>query len=252
MKGIGVFWCIVEMLYEENGYLMLSECERIAFELQTECDVITDIIKTFDLFKNDGERFWSDTALERLGLRKSKSESASKSAIKRWDNVTFNANALQTHSEGNAIKGKNIKGKNNYLVEDVAEKQKKVIFEITGLGNLTINFFTNCERWEVRELFYFIVDSQKEFETIAMSKPFMKTAENFQIGLQSFVNGIQEKGDYKETGQLKKHFTNWLNSQNGSLEKIISKMKAKSIEPPTSTYVTNEQLDKYRKKKANV
>lgn len=217
MAGVGIFWCVVEMLYEENGYLMLTECERIAFELQVQKDVIEDILKSFQLFKNDGESFWSESVLYRLGLRKEKSESASKAALKRWDDQTF----MRTHSDGNAIKKrKEDNKKENYIVEDIADKQKKVKFEIIGLGELSINFYTTCERWEIRELFHFLVNSQKEFETIAMTKPFMKSIDNFQFGLQEFVRGIQEKGDYKQTAELKKHFINWLNTQNGSLEKL--------------------------------
>ncbi len=228
MQGVGIFWCIVEMLYEENGYLMLSECERIAFELHTECDCIKDIITSFQLFKNDGEKFWSETALERLTIRKNKSETASKSALKKWDDLTFSTNAMRTHNGRNAIKEKNNKEKNIYNVEECGENQKKVKFEIVGLGELEISFFTNVERWQIRELFHFIVNSQREFETIAMTKPFMKTVENFQIGLQAFVNGVQEKGEYEETARIKGHFVNWLNSQNGSLEKVIAAMKKKS------------------------
>jgi len=29
LKGIGAYWCIIEMLYEEGGYLLRSEYERI-------------------------------------------------------------------------------------------------------------------------------------------------------------------------------------------------------------------------------
>ncbi len=61
-----------------------------------------------------------------------------------------------------------------------------------------------------------------------MTKPFMKTLSNFQIGLQAFVNSVQEKGEYEETARIKGHFVNWLNSQNGSLEKVIEGMKKKT------------------------
>ena len=54
MEGVGIFWCIAELLYEEGGFVMLSECERIAFELRTSCDVVNSIINDYDLFRNDG------------------------------------------------------------------------------------------------------------------------------------------------------------------------------------------------------
>lgn len=229
LEGIGIFWCIVEMLYEEKGYLMLSECERIAFELQTNIELVNEIIIRFELFKNDGQKFWSDSILYRLGIRKDKSESASKAALKRWDNQTFHADALPTHSGSNAIKNNIVKNnKEKYIVEDIADKHKKVKFEIVGLGEIGIEFYTNCERWEIKELFHFLVNSQKEFEVVAMTKNFMNNGSNFQFGLQEFVKGLQEKGDYKQKHELNKHFVNWLNTQNGSLEKLKTTKTSKT------------------------
>jgi hypothetical protein len=104
--GKGVYWDLIEMLYEQNGYLLLAECESYAFALRTECDLLTKLITEFELFENDGTRFWSASALRRLAQRKGKSEKASESAAKRWQN----ASAMRTHSEGNANKGKEKKG----------------------------------------------------------------------------------------------------------------------------------------------
>ena len=100
LEGVGAYWCIIEMLYEEDGYLMLSECERIAFEMRTHSDMIADIINNFDLFVIEDEIFYSESALRRLNIRKEKSDKARKSAETRWKD----ANALQTQSESNAIK----------------------------------------------------------------------------------------------------------------------------------------------------
>lgn len=105
LAGIGAYWCIVEMLYEEGGYIMLSECDGIAFELRTKSDFIKDIILNSGLFENDGAKFWSESALRRLKKIKDKSKKASENADKRWNKYKGNANDMQTHSKGNAIKG---------------------------------------------------------------------------------------------------------------------------------------------------
>lgn len=101
ITGIGIYWCIVEMLYEQGGYLMQSECERIAFELRADCDLVRSIIAC-NLFARDDEKFWSESVLRRLKSRKDKSVKAREAALQRWNN----ANALHTHSNGYAIKGK--------------------------------------------------------------------------------------------------------------------------------------------------
>ena len=113
--GKGVYWDLIEMLYEQGGYLGLNECDTYAFELRTESERIKDIVLNFDLFKNDGKRFWSESVLSRLKTRKEKSESARKSAYQRWNN----ANALRSQSEGNAIRGEERKG------EDIIEEPKE-------------------------------------------------------------------------------------------------------------------------------
>ena len=100
LKGIGAFWCIIEMLYENEGVLMRTECERIAFELRVDCDFILSMIDDFDLFQNDGDVFYSKSVLNRLETINAKRDKAKKSAEMRWGY----ANALRTQSDGNAVK----------------------------------------------------------------------------------------------------------------------------------------------------
>jgi hypothetical protein len=110
MQGVGLYWCIVEMLHEEGGYLMRSECERIAFELQVDTACITQLIETFQLFRFDDEKFWSESALKRIDIRKEKSIKAAESANIMWQRKKHGANGMRTHSDGNANKGKESKG----------------------------------------------------------------------------------------------------------------------------------------------
>jgi len=109
LEGYGIYWALVEMLYQNNGYLQV-ECERIAFELRTESDKIEAVINDFDLFKIKNNEFYSLSVLHRLKKRKGISLQASKSAKARWDRKRQDdANALRTESEGNAIKESKVK-----------------------------------------------------------------------------------------------------------------------------------------------
>lgn len=114
LKGIGAFWCIVEMLYENEGVLMRTECERIAFELRVDCDFILSMIDDFDLFQNDGDVFYSNSVLNRLETINAKRDKAKKSAEIRWGY----ANALRTQSEGNAVKESKEKKSNSIGQEE--------------------------------------------------------------------------------------------------------------------------------------
>ena len=109
-EGKSVYWDLVEMLYEQNGYLMRSQCKGYAFALRTHCDLILSLVDDFGLFASDGEKFWSETALRRIEQRSAKSSKAKESAAKRWATSERNANALPTQCEGNAIKVKERKG----------------------------------------------------------------------------------------------------------------------------------------------
>jgi hypothetical protein len=113
VSGIGIYWCIIEMIYEESGYLDLSEYERIAFELRVNIESIRSVIEDFNLFENDGERFWSESALDRIQQRMNKSEQARKSVMKRWNKKKRNTNVLQTNNESNTSKVKESKEKKN-------------------------------------------------------------------------------------------------------------------------------------------
>ena len=84
MDGIGTYWCLIEMLYENQGRLLLSEIETYAFALRVHCDVIKTLIDDTKLFEKSGEFFYSNSVLRRLEERDSKSKKARKSAYARW------------------------------------------------------------------------------------------------------------------------------------------------------------------------
>lgn len=48
VAGIGIYWCIVELLYEQGGVLPLKQCKSIAFALHVECSDVESVIKEFD------------------------------------------------------------------------------------------------------------------------------------------------------------------------------------------------------------
>ena len=106
MEGVGIYWCIVEMLYECGGKMKRAECERIAFELRTDKGKVRAVLDS-TLFDKNRTYFWSKSVLRRLAVREEKSKKARKSAGFRWNGE--DANALPTHSERNAIKEKESK-----------------------------------------------------------------------------------------------------------------------------------------------
>ena len=103
MTGYGIYWAIIEDLYN-NANALQTDCESIAYDLRVDSEIIKSIIFDFDLFKIDGEIFSSLSIQRRLDDRNEKSEKARKSAEYRWNKKLENANAMRTQSDGNAIK----------------------------------------------------------------------------------------------------------------------------------------------------
>jgi len=123
LKGIGAYWCIIEMLYEEGGYLLRSEYERISFELRTDLKMIKNIVEDFDLFEKDAKKFWSNTALDRLKKRSEKSVKARESVLKRWAKYERNTNVEQSKNDSNTSKVKKSKEKES---KDINKDKEKI------------------------------------------------------------------------------------------------------------------------------
>ena len=136
MQGIGVYWCIVEMLYEEEGRLMRTECERIAFELRVDSALVESVIADFDLFKSDAYAFWSESVDRRIQAQIQISNGAKKAAQARWQKFDpqqvndENATAMRPHTNRNANKEKKSKEKENKVNNNIALKVDKTEFEL--------------------------------------------------------------------------------------------------------------------------
>jgi len=97
--GDGIYWDLVEMLYEEDGYLPLKDIPLIAKTLNTTKELVEKVINQSNLFIKQGDTFTSQSLLNRLKHISGKRWKAKVSANIRW-----NAEAMRMHSEGNAIK----------------------------------------------------------------------------------------------------------------------------------------------------
>ena len=106
LNGIGLYWCIIECLYENNGYLTLEEdINLLAYELRIDKELIINLIKNFDLFKIKNNKFFSQSVLTRLEDINRKSNINRKNSLKRWqksNDAESNANAMRPHSKGKA------------------------------------------------------------------------------------------------------------------------------------------------------
>ena len=95
LVGIGAYWCIIEMLYEQGGTLPVKSYKTIAFTLHVEVEVIRSLVEDFGLFNNDGDEFWSEAVLKRSEKRKELSDKRRTAISKRWNDQS-DTNVIQT------------------------------------------------------------------------------------------------------------------------------------------------------------
>lgn len=147
MEGIGIYWSIVEMLYEEEGYISTVEYERIAFELRTSYDIVLSVIQDFDLFKVVDGKFYSESVNKRILMMKEKSEKAKASVKARW-NKPPDTNVLRNEYERNTNKVKKRKEKESKLNDDCPAEQsmpskEKIFYDV---------FDAHCKKREIENL----------------------------------------------------------------------------------------------------
>lgn len=81
--GYGIFWAIVEDLYN-NGNCLPTDFETIAYDLRCSDDLVRSVVMDFDLFKIDGDEFGSSSIEGRLNKRSNKSNAGKATADARW------------------------------------------------------------------------------------------------------------------------------------------------------------------------
>ena len=98
IESYGIFWALLELLFNEENKLCIDDYSVLAFSLQCDADKLKSVIEDFDLFVIEDGCFYSKRLNNHIDTINSKSIKAKESASKRWNN----ANAMQTQSDSNA------------------------------------------------------------------------------------------------------------------------------------------------------
>lgn len=80
----GVYWYILEELYESGGKMLFEDIESISKALCVRKDFVASVIKSFSLFQYDSDSFWSDEVIEQIEKRQKLKEKRKEAANKRW------------------------------------------------------------------------------------------------------------------------------------------------------------------------
>ena len=98
IQSYGIFWALLELLFNEENKLCIDDYSVLAFTLQCDPDILKQVIEDFDLFVIEDNCFYSKRLNNHIEEINNKSNKAKENANKRWSN----ANAMQSHSNSNA------------------------------------------------------------------------------------------------------------------------------------------------------
>ena len=200
MQGIGCYWSIIEMLYEQGGEIPL-EYERIAYVLRTEQTVIQSIINDFNLFIFQDGLLSSTSVLRRIDERKQKSTKAKESINKRWEKYRLNTNVSKTDtnvSKNDTIKER--KGKERIRKESKGEieKENHSPFELFLLENQIENNdaleFLSSEMWF----------ESKAMQLKSQTDILIEKAKDFLVDIRH-----RDQIEGKQLPDLRSHFVSW-------------------------------------------
>lgn len=217
LAGIGAFWCIVEMLYEQDGTLPITSISSIAYTLHADEEMLKNIVCKMDLFECNKKIFWSRSVRKRLGIINKISDIRRKAAEKRWKsskngdmkamqkqcksnaNAQNNdANAMQTECKCNAIKEKEIKGNDIKEYNDTNTDNARDARE----EELQHQFLSNTIVWE-----QLAMRNHKSASELKMM------FEDFKVDCQIRLTRHDDLRD------LQKHFVDWARIQIQQQEK---------------------------------
>jgi uncharacterized protein YdaU (DUF1376 family) len=90
IESYGIFWALLELLFNEENKLCVDDYSVLAFSLQCDADKLKSVIEDFDLFIIEDGCFYSKRLNEHIDNINSKSLKAKESVNKRWEKIRTN------------------------------------------------------------------------------------------------------------------------------------------------------------------
>ena len=97
IESYGVFWAVLELLFNEENKLCIDDYDALAFSLQCDPKILKQVIEDFDLFVVEDGCFYSKRLNTHIKEINTKSIKAKESINKRWNNT----NVIRTNNDSN-------------------------------------------------------------------------------------------------------------------------------------------------------
>ena len=135
-EGYGIFWALLELLFNEENKLCISDYETLAFGLQCDPKILKQVIEDFELFVIEDNCFYSKRLHRHIEDINNKSTKAKESINKRWNNTNvlrpkYDSNTSRVEVKVNKSISKRIECfKNNVnSLKDFSDKDKNDFIE---------------------------------------------------------------------------------------------------------------------------
>lgn len=218
-EGYGIYWGLIEKIASSSdARLKISDLEFIAFGMRTQCERITDVVRTYGLFEIEGGYFWSKRLVRHFQEVAEKSDKARKSAKVRWASVAStsdsecerNANGYANASKNDAIKEKkrNEMKENETISKEINKEKINLPTPTEIMNDFKISFIKKDDRYKT------LVE--------AIAKRFQIPEEKINYEIEKFLNywtektpnGKKELWQTKKTFEVQRRLTTWfMNSQ---------------------------------------
>lgn len=181
-QGKAIWWDLVEMLWEQEGYLPMN-FKVLAFDLRyCTAEDIEKVVTQFDLFQNDGDKFWNVSALTRI-QHKAKVSAQRSEAGRAGGVASQQSRATQAIEEGQlALLPSNDEANDKQMLNgcssdpsstasSAAQAINKYIFnKLTNLNNQDKSIYTACAGEDIESffiIFHFEKNSRRAAHEVA-------------------------------------------------------------------------------------
>lgn len=220
MEGYGIYWAIIEMLRSQPEYkLPLAIIPGLSVRFSATPAIIEAVIRSYDLFKIEGDFFFSASLNRRMGVMEEKRESKRIAGIRSGEarrkkrdqrklpsgtNVEQCSNTVQTNEEhsSNTVRTKDEQNEQNKI------KETKVNTLLTESDNKEHSLTPTLELLEVDFLREKCLTAPIWFED---AKRLLKLEGGTLFGLiGQFTDFLKARGEnFKQESDFKKHFISW-------------------------------------------
>jgi len=206
IESYGIFWALLELLFNEENKLCIDDYDALAFSLQCDSNILKQVIEDFDLFVVQDGCFYSKRLNEHIEEINTKSNKAKESASRRWNN----ANAMRTHSEPNASISISSSKSNSKSINKRIEDFKKSIHAIEDISDDDKNDFFLYWTEKNKSGSKFRAEMQKTFDINLRLKRW--ASNGFSKQKSSYLDYWDEYTYKKLDSTRKKEYTDYLKS----------------------------------------